>query len=348
MTTTTLRNISDGQQININDNNKTFHCDWKVLQDNDDSISTSVISLLIDNVHLKDIPEDKSIEVKKLFKYHSKLQISNGLLYYVESEDTKPRLVVPKLKQQEVIEVYKFGHFGHTRTYKLLKERFFWINMKNSIVSICENCERCQKAKTPKDQNRGPFQHIVTPPKPMHQISIDFLSIDTKAQSKFKVLTCVDEFIKYAFAFQVKYENAAKTAETLYKNIYTKYGIPKYIHSDRGASFLSKVIKELNNILCIKHTVTTPYRPQSNGSCERLNSIIINRIRTLHPREKNRWHLHLDSLILAYTSTVHESTGISPFYGMFGRQPKIPIDLMVRLPDVEVEVKQLNTFAAER
>ena len=172
---------------------------------------------------------------------------------------------------------------------------------------------------------------------------------DNNPITKFKVLTCVDEFSKYAFAIQVKSENASKTAETLYKQIYTKFGIPEVIHSDRGATFLSKVIKELNKILAIHHTVTTAYHPQSNGTCERLNNTIINRMRTLHPREKQKWHLHLDSLLFAYNSTVHESTQTSPFYVMFGRQPKIPLDLMIRLPSLQDDQPlDAKNCAAER
>ena len=70
---------------------------------------------------------------------------------------------------------------------------------------------------------------------------------------------------------------------------------------------MNNILKEPNLILDIKHTVTTAYRPQSNGTCERLHSTIINRIRILHPRRKPRWNLHLDGLICAYHSTTHES-----------------------------------------
>ena len=323
----------------------TSNYNWEQLQNSDDTITT--VKHLINETNVN--TTDATPEVKSLMKHKEKLHLFRNLLYYQDANLPK-RLLVPASQQKEIIKIYhSFGHFGITRVLKLLQERFFWTNMKESVVELCASCERCQKAKTPKNWNRGPLNHIITPAKPMHQLSIDFLSIDTKAETKLKILTCVDEFTKYAFATQVKSENASKTAETLYKQIYTKFGIPEVIHSDRGATFLSKVIKELNKILAIHHTVTTAYRPQSNGTCERLNNTIINRIRTLHPREKKNWHLHLDSLLFAYNTTVHESTGISPFYGMFGRQAKIPLDLMIRLPSINSDkITNIKTFASER
>ena len=217
------------------------------------------------------------------------------------------------------------------------------------MKEVCTTCERCQRAKTPKEKNKGPLTHIITPARPMYQLSIDFLAIDTKAQTKCKILTCVDEFTKYAFCILVKSENATKTAEALYHNIYTKFGIPEVVHSDQGATFISKVLAELNTMLGITHTVTTTYRPQSNGSCERLNSTIISRIRTLHTREKTKWYFHIDSLVMAYNTTVHESTGLSPFSAMYGRHPKIPIDLLVHLPDqYDHTTVPVKTFVKDR
>ena len=323
----------------------TVNYDWNVLQSTDSTVST--VKAIISKHQTQ--AEDETASVKSLLKEKDNLMIHNDLLYY-QLNDNPKRLVVPSNQQDALVTLYhSYGHFGITRVYKLLKQRFYWPKLKNSVTEACEKCERCQRAKTPKTQNKGPLTHIITPSKPMHQLSIDFLSIDTKAQTKCKILTCVDEFTKHAFGIVVTSENAKKCAEHLYRHVYTKFGIPEVIHSDRGATFLSKVIQELNDLLGIKHTITTPYRPQSNGSCERLNSTIISRMRTLQPKEKVRWHLHLDSLIFAYNSTVHESIGISPFSAMFGRHPKIPIDLLVRLPATDdKEVKSVKSFVSER
>ena len=222
---------------------------------------------------------DISNSTRNLLKEKEKLTIQRDLLYFQQTETSPNRRMVPQQQHEEITKLYhSFGQYGITRSYKILKERFVWVAMKQTVIMICTMCERCQKAKTVPPKNNGPLTHIQCP---MHQLSIDFLQIDTRAQTKCKILTCVDEFTKFAFGIIIKSENTEKTAEQLYKHIYTKYGIPEVVHSDRGATFLSKVLRELNKNLCIIHTVTTAYRPQSNGTCERLNVTIIDSIRTL-------------------------------------------------------------------
>ena len=147
--------------------------------------------------------------------------------------------------------------------------------MKKTVTNVVSTCERCQKSKTPKHKNRGPLEHIKSPSIPMHQLSMDFLLIDTRATSKLKILTVIDKFTKFAWAIIIKSENAKLTANKLYRELYTKFGVPSIVHTDRGKTFLSNVIHQLNKIISIKHTTTTPYRPQSNATCERFNKTLI-------------------------------------------------------------------------
>ena len=182
------------------------------------------------------------------------------------------------------------------------------------------------------------------------QISMDLLNIDNRNEAKYKVLTVVDNFTKYGFAFDVKSENALNLAKLLYRHVYTKFGIPLVVHTDQGKSFLAKVVQELNKMLDIEHTTTTIYQPQSNGACERLNRTIIDRLGTLPPNQNQKWHEQLHGLMLVYNSTVHYSTGMSPFQAMFMRSPRIPVDCLLKIPQVnnDENVKSPQSYAESK
>lgn len=51
-------------------------------------------------------------------------------------------------------------------------------------------------------------------------------------------------------------------------------------------------------------------------------------IRTLPPQYKSKWPQMLQMLTFCNNCTVHETTGFAPFYLMFGRIPRLPIDIM--------------------
>lgn len=135
-----------------------------------------------------------------------------------------------------------------------------------------------------------------------------------------------DHYTRFAQAIPTKNMTAKTTAEALFNNFINYYGIPTRIHSDQGANFESQIIKELCLITGMRKFRTTSYHAMGNGQCERYNRTLLNMLGTLKPEQKQNWKLHINPLVHAYNCTRNESTGVSPYFLMFGRNPRLAID----------------------
>ena len=156
---------------------------------------------------------------------------------------------------------------------------------------------------------------------------MDYLSLEPSKGNIENVLVITDHFTRYALAYPSKTQTAQATARILWDNFICHYGFPERFISDQGRNFESDLIKQLCKIAGVKKVHTTPYHPQGNGQCERFNSTLCNMLGTLSEEEKSDWKSHLGCMTHAYNCTKHASTTYSPYYLMFGRHPRLPIDI---------------------
>ena len=136
-----------------------------------------------------------------------------------------------------------------------------------------------------------------------------------------------DHFTRYAIAIPTRNQTAKTTAEAFFNNFVVHYGLPQRIHSDQGASFESKIIRKLCVITGMDKSRTTPYHPMGNGLTGRFNRTFLGMLGTLSKEQKQNWKMYIAPLVHAYNSMRQDTTGQSPFYLMFGRQPRLPVDL---------------------
>ena len=96
---------------------------------------------------------------------------------------------------------------------------------------------------------------------------------------------------------------------------------------DQGKSFENQLITELCSLAQIQKVCTTLYRPQTDGSCEHFNYILISMLGTLPIHAKKNWPEWGSTLTHTYNATMCHATGFSPFFIMYGRIPILPIDV---------------------
>uniref|UniRef100_A0A3B3TBN9 Integrase catalytic domain-containing protein n=1 Tax=Paramormyrops kingsleyae TaxID=1676925 RepID=A0A3B3TBN9_9TELE len=164
----------------------------------------------------------------------------------------------------------------------------------------------------------------------MELVCIDFWSAEDSRNRSVDVLVITDHFTRLAQAFPCRDQSAKQVARVLWDRYFCVYGFPERVHSDQGASFESQLICELLRVSGVRKSHTTPYHPMGNGSVERFNKTLGSMVRTLAPTAKGDWPRQLQTLTFVYNCTAHETTGYAPFYLMFGRIPRLPVDVMFR------------------
>ena len=168
-----------------------------------------------------------------------------------------------------------------------------------------------------------------------------FLKLD-KAKGGFEyVLVVTDHFIRYVQALATKTKSAKASAEKLYNNYILTCGFLSQIYHDCGREFHNSLFAKLHQLCGIKSSKTTTYHPSGDGQTKWMNRTIISMLKKLNENKKARWKNHLSKLVFAYNSTINKSTGYSPFFLMFGRSSKLPIDSMF---PVDIVVTKQNTY----
>ena len=179
----------------------------------------------------------------------------------------------------------------------------------------------------------------ITPMKPLtcsgpgELLHVDFTSIEETiplCQEPVirNVMVMQDHFSKYVVAYVVKDQTACTATETLRNGYFGLFGAPAYLISDQGKAFTGHLISNLCELYGVQKLRTSPYHAQTNGQVERMNQTIIHMIGKLEQDKKARWSEHLPEMLSAYNGTHSAVTGYSPYFLLFGRKSRMPVDYL--------------------
>ena len=105
------------------------------------------------------------------------------------------------------------------------------------------------------------------------------------------------------------------------------------------------MFEELCQIAKVQKLRTSPYHPETNGSCEWFNGMLISMLGTLDNEEKIKWSDWVLSLVHVYNCTRSSVTGFCPYYLMFGCKPILPIDIIYGITEPYLTDKSSENFA---
>ena len=141
--------------------------------------------------------------------------------------------------------------------------------------------------------------------------------------------------------FAVPTIDAYVIAQLFVHEIIGRRGAPQTLLSDRGQNFLSNFLKEICRLVNTEKVFMTSYHPQTDGLVERLNGTLVQSLSKYISSDQKHWDEHLPSVLLAYRVSPSEVTGDSPFFLLYGREPRLPMDVSLLPP------KDLSACVAE-
>ena len=270
-------------------------------------------------------------QARKFFNYWTEYRLIDECLYRVKYG--KHLAVLPPFLRQQLFRHLHAnpmggGHFGVDKTMAKFNDRTWWPGMKGDVANWIRQCDACQVVKTGPGQGRLPLlQTIVGDCN--DKVAIDLIGPLPEDDGYKYILTVQDYYSKWCEAYPLTRKKPENVVLALRNNWVARFGPPKVLLSDNGMEFAGKIFNDLMAQLGVVIEHSSPYYPRSNGMVERLNGTIQDLIKAMAKESRKGWVELLPMVTSTYRAAVHETTGFSPNMMMFGREIRLPIDIMM-------------------
>jgi hypothetical protein len=271
----------------------------------------------------------------------SQYVLMNDVLYHlftkrlrkkVKETDIIQQLAVPTSLRNDVLLSYHDSiaagcHMGVQKTYEAVRQKYFWPEMYQHIYDYITSCKTCQMIKRNTHVKRATMY-----PLPVQDVfarwQMDILAGLPKTKDGYQyILLLIGSSSHWCECVPLTSQDSVNVAKVLYNGIFTIFGMPGSILSDRGHNFMSKLVSALCAIFQVTKLRTSSFHPQTNGICERQNSALAQCRRAYCHENQENWTKYLRSIMMSLRMTLGlQTTGFSPFEILFGRNMKLPID----------------------
>lgn len=161
------------------------------------------------------------------------------------------------------------------------------------------------------------------------------------------IILCRDYLTRFVVAKATKNMTAQTVIDFFLKDVCAKYGFPRIVLTDNGTQFTSAEFATQVGSVVEEHRFTVPYCQWVNGMAERAIGTLKQTISGHINKKHNNWDDLLDYAVFSINCTPHAVTGFSPFMLLLGYEPRMPVDNILRRPDMiepehfEMEVPEM-------
>ena len=238
--------------------------------------------------------------------------------YYDETGQIKyHQILLPKHLVQELLQAVHGTAHPHPGISKMLQEirqKYYYPGIAKLVKKWVDGCEICARDK--RVPNAVITPELLNLPEwdlgPEDAMQIDLLPNLPTSGGYQTVMTAIDVFSRYLFAYPLIEATAANVAKVII-DIMTKHSyLPTTLITDKGSAFTSTILAEITKILGITLRCATTKHPQTIGKLERTHASLKTNLKMASGEYRRQWHKYLPLAVLNYNTTYHASIGCEP------------------------------------
>jgi len=285
------------------------------------------------------------------FKDNEKFTLVDGLVYRKDDENLK--FVVPDGMIGRVLRAHHddMAHCGSEKTYQGVAISYWFPAMRKKIHDYISNCFTCIMADDSRNRLEGETNLYPQANAALDTLHIDHFGLLQESRDHFKyIFVVVDAFTRFTWLCPVKATTTNETVRHL-KNIFSIFGNPSKIVSDRGTAFTSREFEKFIEARSIKHRKVAVASPWANGTVERINRFIKSSLVKICDSSED-WKDKLHTLQYVINNTYHSVTKSTPSRLMFGFDRKSHVDYHFarytkQLANIDLDVENERTEACD-
>ena len=221
------------------------------------------LSIIITYLETGVLPEDGKV-ARRLALTQSQFVVEEGVLYWIATDATL-RVIPPACMRQQLFQEAHRGQFGghlsDTKVHSQLQKHYWWSGMRADVTRWSRACLVCATYRGGRAV-RPPLSPIPVSG-PFDRVGVDVIQFQKSNAGNQYAVVFIDYLTKWPEVFAVPDQTAATIARLLVEEVVSRHGVPAEILSDRGRSFLSALMKEVETLLGFHKVNTSAYHPDS-------------------------------------------------------------------------------------
>ena len=299
-----------------------------------------------------------------------------------EGKAIRRQVVVPGSLRGAFMRAFhdRSGHLGIKRTTAMLRGRAWWVGLRRDVRAYIRRCPTCALTKLTRIQ-AGQARSLGDGQHPGDVWTVDILDIDSHLRRRYKeelktssdaydedkvdklvndiyhphkLLIFIDRYSRWVEAFLLEKDPTSDEVLDIFVNeVVKRHGYPRAVTSDRGSNLMQGSVADYYEACGIQLVTGDSYMHNSAGLVERFNGTLKDILRGfLTDVDEDadviglRWWRYLTYALLSYNTSDATATGYSPFFLMYGRDARLPLQNIL-LPLAEESTKSYSDYVRE-